>query len=111
MGAVTSTLFAAVGASVPASGAGGFSAAMSAATGASGSPAASTVADPFGRMGTDLQSLVRIGGASSSVKDISATAASANSTALSQGHTRHHGAHAKISSGDLATDFANATIG
>ena len=87
-----------------------FASAMSAATGAAGAAATSTVSNPFGHMGTDLQSLLVQLGGSSEAKDINAARASANNTAAlhgTHGHGHHHGAGG---AGDLATDFANNTI-
>ena len=113
VGAITNTLFSTASATASAAGGGNFAAAMSAATGASSPAATSTVSNPFSQMGTDLQSLLVQLGGSSEAKDISATTASANSTAALHGshaHGHHHGANAKEGSGDLATDFANNTI-
>ena len=113
VGAITSSLFSSASSAVSRTGTGNFSSAMTAATGASGSAATSTVSNPFGHLGTDLQSLLVQLGGSSEAKDTRAATASANNTAAlhgGHGHGHHHAAKAKDGSGDLATDFANNTI-
>lgn len=111
VGSITNSLFSTASAAASAGGGGNFAAAMSAATGAAGGSAKSTVSNPFSQMGTDLQSLLVQLGGTSEAKDISAASATANSTAARYGnHAHHHGANARQSSGDLATDFANNAI-
>ena len=113
VGAVTPSLHAPAGAGLgaPASGSAGFAAAISAATGQAGPGAASTAANPFSQMGTDVQSFLVQLGSSGEAKDTSATTASASSTVglHGHGHGHHHGGKAE-GSGDLATDFANNAI-
>ena len=109
--AITNNLLSSASAAVSAHGGRHFASALQAATAAPGSAAASTVSNPFGQMGTDLQSLLVQLGGSSEAKDTNAARASANSTAaLHGGHGHHHGANANGGSGDLAPDFANNPI-
>ena len=111
--AITNSLLSPAGTGLGASASGGarFAAAISAATGQAGSAAASTVANPFSQMGTDLQSFLVQLGSSGEAKDTSATTASANSTAGLHGHGHgHHHGKANEGSGDLGTDFANNAI-